>query len=193
LPDDPYYQVEVGTRFRFSDRLSMQIEYFRKYDNGQFGYAFARDGVTNEPILARRKYADVTSLFSGIYNFTPRMNITFRARHFWNRIDNTNLYNVDPDGNWTERIDLRSSNLNVNYNAFNLDVFYTWDFRLGSRIIVGWKNWLGRDYEYSISGMNYPRYLSDIERLATSPHGNEVTVRFIYFLDYMQFAGKKKN
>jgi hypothetical protein len=193
LPNDPYYKIDMGMRFRFSDRLSMEVEYNRNYDNGQFGYAFLRDGLTDAPILARRKYADVTSLFSGIFNFTPRMNITFRARHFWNRIVNTNLYNVSSDGNWTERNDLVRSDHNVNYNAFNLDVFYTWDFRLGSRIIVGWKNWLGRDYEYDINGMRYPKYLNNAERVAATPHGNEITVRFIYFLDYMQFAGKKKS
>jgi len=192
LPRDPYYRAELGMRFRFNDRLSMQAEYSRNYDNGQFGYAFFRDGSTTAPILARRKYADVTTLFSGIYNFTARMNITFRARHFWNRILNTNLYNVKPDGYWTERTDLRPANYNINYNAFTLDVFYTWDFRLGSRIIVGWKNWLGRDYENYINGTLYSRYLNNTERIFATPHGNEFTVRFIYFLDYMQFAPKKK-
>ncbi|MBC7828915.1 MAG: carbohydrate binding family 9 domain-containing protein [Chitinophagaceae bacterium] len=192
LPNDPYYKVEAGIRFRFSDRLSMEAEYARNYDNGQYGYAFFRDGVTNEPVVARRKYADVTTLFSGIYNFTARMNVTFRARHYWNRISNTNLFNVQPDGNWVERTDLNPSDYNVNYNAFNLDVFYTWDFRLGSRIIIGWKNWLGRDYENDINGITYSKYLNNAERVAATPHGNEITVRFIYFLDYMQFAGSKR-
>jgi hypothetical protein len=191
LPNDPYYKIDLGVRFRFSDRLSMEVGYNRNYDNGQFGYAFLRDVLTDAPILARREYTDVTSLFSGIYNFTPRMNLTFRARHFWNRIMNTNLYDVKPDGNWSERFDLQLSRYNVNYNAFNLDVFYTWDFRLGSRIIIGWKNWLGRDYEYDINGLQYSRYLRNTERVAATPHGNEVTIRFIYFLDYMQFSGRK--
>jgi hypothetical protein len=57
---------------------------------------------------------------------------------------------------------------------------------------VGWKNWLGRDYEYYINGMRYSKYLRNAERVAATPHGNELTVRFIYFLDYMQFAGRKK-
>lgn len=193
LPNDPYYQLEFGTRYRFSDRLSLQIEYNRNYDHGQFGYAFLRDPVTRNPVLARRKYSDVTTLFSGIYNFTSRMNVTFRARHFWNRIANTNLYNVNSNGDWLERGDLRPSDYDINYNAFNLDVFYTWDFRLGSRIIVGWKNWLGRDYEYQIDGMQNSKYLRNAERVASSPHGNEVTVRFIYFLDYMQFSRNSKS
>ena len=193
LPKDPYYKLDLSLRFRFNDRFSIDIGYNRNYDNGQFGYAFFRDGITRAPILARRKYADVTSLFSGIYNFTARMNITFRARHFWNRILNTNLYNVNTDGYWTERMDLQPSDYNINYNAFNLDVFYTWDFRLGSRFIVGWKNWLGRDYENYINGVRYSKYINNGERIFATPHGNEITVRFIYFLDYLQILGKKRS
>jgi Domain of unknown function (DUF5916)/Carbohydrate family 9 binding domain-like len=192
LPNDPYYRLRIGARYRFSDRFSVDASYYRQHDNGQWGYAFFRDGITDAPILARRQYTDVTSVISGIYNFTPRMNITFRARHFWNRLLNTNLYNVKPDGYWTERNDLVPSDYDINYNAFNLDVFYTWDFRLGSRLILAWKNWLARDYEYYINGSVYKGYSSNAERLFSTPHGNEFTVRFIYFLNYQQFMKKKK-
>jgi hypothetical protein len=191
LPNDPYYRVELGARYRFSDRLSMNISYQRQYDNGQYGYAFLRDGMTDAPLLARRKYTDVTTVIGGTFNFTSRMNITFRARHFWNRLLNTNLFNVKPDGYWTERFDLTAADYNSNYNAFNLDVFYTWDFRLGSRLIFGWKNWLGKDYEYYINGTRYKDYSGNIERVLATPHGNEFTVRFIYFLNYQQFMKKK--
>ena len=191
LPSDPYYRLGLGARYRFSDRFSIDADWLRQYDNGQFGYAFFRDPVTDAPILARRKYAEVTTVVSGIYNFTSRMNITFRARHFWNRLQNTNLYDVTPDGNWTERFDFVPSDYNVNYNAFNFDLFYTWDFRLGSRIVFGYKNWLGRDYESAIDGAAYENYLKNAGQLFSTPHGNEVTLRFIYFLDYMQLRKKR--
>jgi hypothetical protein len=119
------------------------------------------------------------------------MNITFRMRHFWNKLENTNLYNVKPDGYWVERIDLNPSDFNVNYNAFNLDVFYTWDFRLGSRIVLGWKNWLGRDYEDFVDGFSFPSYIDNGKQMFSNPHGNELTARFIYFLDYLQFRKRK--
>ena len=133
----------------------------------------------------------MTTVFSGIYNFTSRMNLSFRARHFWNRIRNTNFYDVTADGNWTERFDFNPANYNSNYNAFNLDLFYTWDFRLGSRIIIGWKNWLGTDYEFYVNEKVYPNYLDNAGRIFTLPHGNEFTIRFIYFLNYQQLTGKK--
>jgi hypothetical protein len=146
--------------------------------------------MTDAPILARRKYTGITTIVSGIYNFTPRMNITFRARHYWNRLLNTNLYDVKPDGYWVERTDLVPSDYNNNYNAFNLDVFYTWDFRLGSRLIIGWKNWLGEDYGYFINGSRFKSYIDNTQRVFATPHGNELTVRFIYYLDYQQFRKK---
>jgi hypothetical protein len=188
LPNDPYYALQLAIRYRFSDRFTLEMSYRRQYDNGQYGYAFTRDVMTAAPILARRTYADVTSVVSGVYNFTSRMNLTVRARHYWNRLQNTNLFNIHPDGYWTERTDLVPSNYNVNYNAFNLDVFYTWDFRLGSRLILGWKNWLGKDFEYYIPGNPYKDYVRNASRLFSTPHGNEFTVRFIYFLNYHQLT-----
>jgi hypothetical protein len=187
LPDNPFYKASLEARFRFSDRFTLTAAYYRQHDHGQFGYSFLRESGTGEPILARRQYTDVTTVISGIYNFTPRMNLTFRARHFWNRILNTNLYDVDDDGFWLERLNLVPSDLNVNYNVFNTDVFYTWDFRLGSRIIFAWKNSLGPDYEGYINGSMYHSYLDNARRVLQIPHGNEFTIRFIYFLDYQQF------
>lgn len=190
LPSDPYHIIGLGGRYRFSDRLTVDLYVERQHDNGQFGYSFQRDDLTDAPILARRKYTDLSSLLTGSYSFTPRMNLTFRARHYWNKIENTNFYDVKSDGYWTERFDRVPSDYDVNYNTFSLDVFYTWDFRLGSRIVVGWKNWLGRDYEYGVDGRANRLYTKNLERVFDNPHGNEVTVRFIYYLDYLQLKKK---
>ena len=186
LPDNPFYKLSFETRYRFSDRFTVTALYQRQHDHGQFGYSFSRDESTDAPILARREYTDVTTVLSGIYNFTPRMNLTFRARHFWNRILNTNLYDVKPDGNWEERLSMVPADYNVNYNIFNFDAFFTWDFRLGSRIIFAWKNSLGADYENEIKGTEFRTYTRNARRIMEIPHGNEFTIRFIYFLDYHQ-------
>ena len=196
LPNDPYNSVLLGARYRFGDKFTIEASVRRRHDNGQFGLAnngkdFIFDN-TGEPVLARRKYTDVTSVLSGTYNFTSRMNLTFRARHFWNRLENTNLYYVTPDGNWTERVDLKPADYNANYNIFNLDVFYTWDFSLGSKIILGYKNWLGNDYLNSLSGTDNRYYSKNLGNLFTVPHGNEVTLRFIYFINYQDLRSSIK-
>lgn len=197
LPTDPFYTYNIGMRYRFNDKLSLNISMRRQYDNGQWGLAyngrnFLFDPLNGKPVLARRKYTDVTTVVSGTYNFTSRMNLTFRARHFWNRLQNRNLYNPQPDGYWVERFDLRPVDYNANFNIFNLDMFYTWDFRLGSRIIVGYKNWLGNEFLNDLNGKYYKGYLRNAATSFSLPHGNELTLRFIYFLNYQQFV-KQRN
>ena len=193
LPDDPYTIVHLGARYRFSDQFTLDLDVQRQHDNGQYGLTYDQYGPVfdgNEPVLSRRKYTDLYTILTGSYNFTPRMNLSLRARHYWNKLENTNLFNVRTDGNWDERFDLTPSDYDVNYNTFSLDVFYIWDFRLGSRIIIGYKNWLGRDFEYLVSGTQYSTYPKNLEQTFNNPHGNEFTVRFIYYLDYLQFKKK---
>ena len=76
-----------------------------------------------------------------------------------------------------------------NVNFFNADAFFTWDFRYGSRLIFGYKNWLGEDE--SVDGNLHKRYFRNLGESFSLHHGNELTVRFIYFLDYAQL--RKKN
>jgi hypothetical protein len=117
------------------------------------------------------------------------MNLVFRSRHYWNRVLNTSFFNVNNDGYWTDRPFINGRD--INYNTYNLDLFYTWDFRLGSRIIVGYKNWLGPTA--AIDGMRYFGYLNNFHKVMTSgQHGAEFTLRFIYYLDYLQLRGKKR-
>ena len=62
-------------------------------------------------------------------------------------------------------------------------------FRLGSRLIVGYKNWLG-DEEYIPFTTAKNTYVRNLGEVFDLRHGNEITVRFIYFLDYNQLRKK---
>ncbi|MDP3668005.1 MAG: DUF5916 domain-containing protein, partial [Sediminibacterium sp.] len=75
-----------------------------------------------------------------------------------------------------------------NFNAFNLDMFYTWDFSYGSKLIIGYKNWLGNDFP--INGINYKNYTGNLQQVFQQPHGNELTVRLIYYIDYLTLRKK---
>jgi hypothetical protein len=79
-------------------------------------------------------------------------------------------------------------NRNVNYNTYNFDLFYTWEFRMGSKIVLGYKNWLNPTY--AIDGTKYHRYTQNLRRMIEGvKHGNELTVRFIYYIDYQLLKG----
>jgi len=178
-----YVYVGGGARYRFSDKFTLSLDVTRQNDETQVGYAFLRE-ANGEPIIGYRKNLDVTSVLSGIYNFTSRLNITLRTRHYWNQVNYKDFFNVAADGSHIKRAFI--SGQDENYNLFNTDAFLTWDFRLGSRIIVGYKNWIGNPYTV----ISQSSYFQNLKGIFNSNHGNELTVKLIYFLDYNQLRKK---
>lgn len=185
--DNTYYGGGLGFRFRFSNRFTLDLQMDGHTETNNLGYAFTRE-LNGDPIVGFRDVKEQITVLSGIYNFTPRLNLTLRARHYWNEVKYLSFHNVTNDGLLTNRPFI--NNWNDNVNIFNLDAFVTWDFRLGSRLIVGYKNWLGEEefVPYTSVKNNYLRNLGDIFDLR---HGNEITVRFVYFLDYNELRKKR--
>jgi hypothetical protein len=182
LAQSPYFSNNLGFRYRFSNRLSLSLDFARQDDALQIGSAYQQDAS----IIGYREYKDLTSILSGIYNFTPRMNLTLRARHYWSRVQYLSFYKVDEAGDHLPVNFIPDQDLN--FNIFNLDAFYTWDFRPGSRMIIGWKNWTGGSY--AIDAVQNKTYARNLVRSFDLAHTNEFSVRVIYFLDYNQLRHK---
>jgi hypothetical protein len=186
--DNEYYQWLLGARYRFGNKFSMELSANRSYEGNNRGYAFLRE-ANGEPIAGQRDLTNFETILSGIYNFTSRQNFTLRARHYWSRVNYTKFYNIDANGDFADRADpVPPGGNDENFNLFNVDAFFTWDFRLGSRLIVGYKNWLGDD-EF-IDGTVHTKYFKNLGEIFNLRHGNEITIRFIYFLDYNQLRKK---
>lgn len=184
--DNDLYGYSLGFRYRFSNKFSFDLQTDYHIEKNQVGYAFLRE-TNGDPIVAYRNNRDFTSLITSIYNFTPRLNLSLRVRHYWNRVDYLSFHNVDDKGGLVARQFLSGQDQNV--NLFNLDAFITWDFRLGSRLVLGYKNWLGDEEMVNLTGQN--TYLKNLGKIFELRHGNEFTIRFIYFLDYNQLRRKR--
>lgn len=180
------YRGQCNLRYRFSNSLSMSLESEASFDQGNVGYAFLRE-TNGDPIIGWRKVTERTTILSGNINFTSRIFITLRARHYWSKINYEKFYNVDDQGYWINRAFIDGNN--NNYNAYNLDMFFTWDFMYGSRFILGWKNWLPQ--ETNIDGNRYRGYLKNVQQTMTQLQGRELTARLIYFLDHRKMKFKK--
>jgi hypothetical protein len=179
-----YIYLNLKLRYRFSNSFSLDLENSSSIEENQLGYAFMRN--SNGPIVGFRDNREFESVFSGIYNFSSRLNLTLRARHYWNKVNYNSFHNVDAKGYLLPIAFISGQDENVNF--FNIDAFLTWDFRLGSRFIVGYKNWLGDEEVVNLTGRN--TYLKNLGGVLDLRHGNELTVRFIYFLDYNRLKKK---
>lgn len=185
LPHDPYYDVEQGLRFRFSNEFQMSASSIMELDKGNWGFGFF-EPLSGQPIIARRDVKTTTSILSANYSFNARMNTSVRIRHYWRQVHNTNFYDLKNDGNWTERP--FANGYDQNFNTFNLDLFYNWDFLLGSRITLAWKNALGADV--NIDGLTNNTYFKNFNRVFDYPHSNEITLKIVYYLDYLKVKRK---
>ncbi len=180
------YRGQCNMRYRFSNWLSMSLEASGSFDQGNVGFAFLRE-TNGDPIIGWRKVNERTTVLSSNINFTSRIFMTIRARHYWSKINYEKFYTVDDQGYWVNRAFIDGND--NNYNAYNLDMFFTWDFMYGSRFIIGWKNWLPQD-SY-IDGNRYKGYVKNIQQTFIQPQGRELTARLIYFLDHQKLKFKK--
>jgi hypothetical protein len=186
LPSDPFWQTNAQLRYRLNNRLQATINYSAEEDRGSWGWAF-KNNPDGTPIIARRNEKESTLILSGQYSFTARMNFTFRLRHYWSYLENTNFYNLKEDGYWTERPFI--DNANTNFNTFNIDMFYTWDFLYGSRLTLGWKNALGSFV--NLDPYRFTNYGKNIKQVIESPQSREFSIKVVYFLDYLKLKPKK--
>lgn len=186
LPKDPYWASNLGLRYRLSDKLQFSASMNILRDRGNWGWSF----ITNpdgSPVIARRNVKTNTAVLSGQYNFTSRMNVNIRMRHYWSLLSNTNFYNLKPDGYWDEIAFI--PNQNLNFNTFNVDMFYTWDFLPGSRLTIAWKNALGSNV--MIDAYANSTYIKNFGKVIDNPHSNEITVKIVYFIDYLKLRKRR--
>jgi hypothetical protein len=176
--NQPYINYSGGLRYRFGPKFLLEVNGEKEWDRGDAGFRFF--DTDREPVIGRRHVKEVTAGLNGVYNFKARMNLTMRLRHYWSDVHYLSFYKVDPTGRWLPTA--FSPGRDQSFNAFNIDMFYTWDFLLGSRLIVAWKNALGPDVFLNRATFN--NYGKNLEGVLTSPHSNELSVRLVYFVDY---------
>ena len=185
LPNDPFHSVEFGLRYRLNDKLQVNADYTTQEDEGNWGFAF-RDGL-GKPIIGRRNVKTNITVIGANYNLNARMNTSIRLRHYWSNVHNTDFFDLKEDGYWTPRPYVSGND--KNFNTFNIDMFYTWDFLYGSRITFAWKNALGADV--NIDGARNNTYLKNFGSSVSNPHSNEVSLKIVYYLDYLTLQKKR--
>jgi hypothetical protein len=74
------------------------------------------------------------------------------------------------------------------FNAVTVDCVYRWRFAPGSDIFIVWKN-NTEDYTNIKEEIQYS-YGEGVKRLGNLPQSNSLSLRVIYFLDYLNLKRK---
>ncbi|MFC2107305.1 DUF5916 domain-containing protein [Bacteroidota bacterium] len=180
------YTFSIGPRFRFNDRMFVKfnINYLKQLND--IGYV--TDSINNNKtviIMGTRDIQRVTNTLDASYIFTPKASLTFRLRHYWVTVDYNQFYNLKEDGYMSPNN--YDENHNFSYNAFNIDMIFTWEFAPGSEFLVIYKNNIDQQQE------NIPKdFFRDIEDTFSSPMTNSFSIKVLYYLDYQYLKRKNK-
>ncbi len=182
--------LSIEPRLRLGDRLQMFLNFSYSVDNSDIGYISkgpaSRAGMdfqADDILFGIRDRKQVVNTINSIISFNEVMSLSFRVRHYWDRVEYLSFGTLDDNGYLNELNfnGLDEDNVplyNQDYDLFNIDMFFTWRFAPGSDIIFTWKN----------NGLNTQpvvtkNYLNALGRVYEDFNRNEVSLKVLYFLD----------
>ena len=127
----------------------------------------------------------VENILSAKYNFTNMMGLNIRIRHYYSSVANKEFFTLQQDGLLVSNPSF-NQNKDQNANFFNVDMVYTWQFAPGSFLNVVWKNAV-QDYTNTVEESYFKNFGNTME----ADQNNNISLKVIYFLDYLQLKKKK--
>jgi hypothetical protein len=140
-------------------------------------------------VVGQRDVRQYSGELSMKLNLSANTNITARFRHYNSFLTYRAFYKVDEEGEWKNKPVLFQDGHNENYNLQNVDVFFNWMFRPGSRVVLSYKQWLNDAYE--LNELHNNSYYDNVRQFIKKPHAYELSLRVIYFLDYNHLKDRK--
>jgi len=176
------YGINTNPRFRFSDQLTLSLGL--GLDKSLNNVGWVDDGRNDEIYFGLRDRVTWNNRISADYNFSSKMGFMFRLRHYWDKVIYNSYHELEEDGS------LVNANYNefnnISFSQFNIDLTYRWRFAPGSDIFIVWKNnitGVQRNKETNFRELNYTQGIS---ALNTYPQNNSISIRLVYFLDYLR-------
>ena len=146
------------------------------------GYAWSDP---TEIIFGRRKVNTFENILGAKYNFNNMMGITLRIRHYYSSVYNKEFFTLQQDGLLKPNSSF-NQNVDQNANFFNVDMVYTWQFAPGSFINIVWKNAV-----FDYTDIVEESYIKNLGNTIEADQNNNISLKVIYFLDYLQLKKKK--
>ncbi len=181
-------QFSFSHQYRVNNKISFghDINLNPRWNNIGYTDIIAAAVPQNDTVVfARRNRNTIENILHAKYSFNTSMYITLRVRHYWSKVSNLAFFTLEKDGGLSSNTSF-SNNLNQNYNAFNVDMVYSWRFAPGSEINIVWKNAIG-----TFNNTVEANYFKNIDNTLASPQNNSLSFKILYFLDYLQLKKKK--
>ncbi|KEY19636.1 DUF5916 domain-containing protein [Kaistella antarctica] len=176
---------ELELNYRLSDHFSVGYEVNYNVSNQEQG--FTGKDVDNIYIGTRNRNTVINGLTSK-YTVNNKMSLSFSLRHYYTEVNYKSFGTLQDNGE-VFSINNYSKN-NQTYNAWNVDLRYSWWFAPGSQLTLLYQNVTQNFLDYS--KINFK---SNFNNLFNEPMNNTLSLKLTYYIDYNQAKTwfKKKN
>ncbi|MCK6641151.1 MAG: carbohydrate binding family 9 domain-containing protein [Bacteroidia bacterium] len=177
------FKYAFAPRWRVNDKLFLVYRWEQELKNDNIGFV-ARE-VDSDVVFGLRNLNTVTSTLTGTYIFTNRMGLSLRVRHYWSEVSYKDYFLLLENGGLAHYD--YTGNANISFNAFNIDLIYTWQFLPGSELSIAWKNSV-----LSSGTTLYGSYIEDVDHMFDAPVSNSLSAKLIWYLDAGQYLKRKR-
>lgn len=184
------FNTDLRLRYRINDKLTLTSNLAYYFDPFNFGYV---DTYNDTYLMGGRKTNTYITQLSARYIFKNDMSLTLIGREYWFNGKYRRIFELLDNGDYAQVDDdeLRSA-YNFSYNFFNVDVLFSWRFAPGSDLNITFKNIYEpqTSEQFSFKGNNYQNNLEEVTN--GYPHTNNISVKVLYYLDYLYLRKKNK-
>lgn len=163
---------------RVNDKLSFR--YVLSINNVVNDAGYTTDDEQNKPVFSLRNTDMITNVFSGSYVLNNKMDLSFKLRYHFDQVKNTKFKNLGNDGylHTSEYI----GEHNINYTTWTGNMQFSWWFAPGSQMSLVWNHAI-TNYDDIIRN----HWVENVEQSLTLPQENSLSLKVIYYLDYLYF------
>jgi hypothetical protein len=178
------YNFYFFQNLRLNDKISfgLDLNYQPNFD-----YVNWVTSKENQVVFSRYDRRTVENSFDAKYSFSNKMGLNIVMRHYWSDRRNKNFYLLNSNGMLSDYTDESISGLDRNYNVFNIDLIYTWQFAPGSELTLSYK-----DAAETNDPFYTRKYGRNLNNILSAPQNNSLSVKILYFIDYLSFKSKRQ-
>ncbi|MBN2279172.1 MAG: hypothetical protein JXQ65_01185 [Candidatus Marinimicrobia bacterium] len=169
------YGINLEPQFRINNKAKIAYDFYWWKDNGEQGFV---NQTSENLIFGERVKTEMTHTLAAKYTLNNKSNLDFRLRHYFSNADYYRFFLLRDNG-YLDRYDEYRENADINYNAFNIDLVYSWNFAPGSFLNLTWKNAI-----YQKGDKIYSAWYENFDKTLSSPQINSISIKILYYFDY---------
>lgn len=174
------YNFFLSPRYRFNDHISLIYSFSYNVQKNNIGYV-DDDTSLNEIYMGRRDRTTFSNSLTSKYTINEVMNINLSVRHYLSYAEYNRYYTLLDDGS-LQINPIYTTNNDISFSTWNLDLSYSWWFAPGSQISILYRN---NSFISEFGTTLEKNYLDNLKsNLTDSVLDHIFSISIRYFIDY---------